>query len=155
MHKDMTTKYTVEAVSLGLDTEFIAEILEKWGLPILKLVIEGLRVGFTKEFLKEILQILGETWLRQIIGVRKAMLSKMVAGEDKACDEAPCAGTMVKKLAASEIIEGELIDGPVEANPLIALLVQLLAKILQDPELLKKLFEAIISMLADKVRQAR
>jgi hypothetical protein len=57
----------LSAVNFGLDPQWVADILAKWGAPVLALVVEALRIGFTQSFVLETLARLGPLVLELIV----------------------------------------------------------------------------------------
>jgi len=140
---------TSSAINYGLDRTTVAEILAKWGPPILKLVVDGLAMGLTWDLMREVLEVLGETWLRDAVaGMRR--LKAVDAGNWEIVQGMPVyAGSDLPA-----IIEGERVEElDYEAGVIkwiIKLLPTVLPKMLEDPEVMKKVLEVLLEILKSR-----
>jgi hypothetical protein len=147
----------LSARDFGLTETEIADVLEKWGPAVLKLIIDGLNEGFSLAFIKEILTTLGPLFLTQAIQAR--LLSRNLALTIKSkpgCteDQATCCEHKDNhiKLTAGAIIQG----GQVEAvSPLAGILVQVLIQLLQTegPQVAQLLVNLLIQLLQQQQNQ--
>jgi hypothetical protein len=69
------------AVGLGFDAGWVAEIIEKWGPTVLPLVLEAIRQGFSKQTVVDLLAQFGPKMLDWVVSLfnRRSMMAKSAA----------------------------------------------------------------------------
>jgi hypothetical protein len=124
-----TQPLTLTATNLGLSPADVADVVAKFGEPVLQLIVQGLRGGLTWSFLKSILDTLGPLFVG--FAVQAYTSSTHLFGAT----------------APSPIIEGTQVG----AGPFLNILLKLLADYL--PQLVQQygpqIIDAVIKILVD------
>lgn len=118
------TYNVAEYKALGISPSDVADIIGKWGSPVLQIVVDGLRNGLTLTFLREILELLGPIFLKSAV-----------------------ATFLAKKKFGDHIWTGDQTDGTVN-SPLVDLLQTLVQNTLKDPKVKAALVAALKIELA-------
>jgi len=134
MHREELKEH---AINLGFDSDFVMDILTKYGQEVLILVIEAARNGFSVDFVKEIMGKLGPILLELIVEVINRQKMEGFAANPTG-------------FSAGAVIDGSIIEG-IE-GPFIDILVEkYLPQIIQKylPLILEKYGDKLIQMLIE------
>ncbi len=134
MHREELKEH---AINLGFDSDFVTDVLSKYGPEILALIIEAARNGFTVDFIKEIMSKLGPILLELMVEIINRQKMEGFAADPMGFN-------------AGVVIDGPIVEG-VE-GPFIDILVEkYLPKIIQKylPLILEKYGDKLIQMLIE------